>query len=73
MYRFLKSDEFDAWFNALKDMRAKASILARIVSAEKGNFGDCEPVGSGVSEMKIHYGPGSRPSARAKAMCRISC
>ncbi|MEL4378161.1 hypothetical protein [Brucella cytisi] len=56
MNQFKKSDEFEAWFKALKDLRAKTRILARIVSAEKGNFGDTEPVGHGVSEMRIHYG-----------------
>lgn len=60
MNQFKKSDEFEAWFKALKDLRAKTRILARIVSAEKGNFGDTEPVGHGVSEMRIHYGPGYR-------------
>ena len=60
MNHFKKSDEFEAWFNALKDLRGKTRILARIVSAEKGNFGDSEPVGHGVSEMRIHYGPGYR-------------
>lgn len=57
---FLKSDEFDAWLSGLKDQVGKALIAKRIRSAEAGNFGDCEPVGSGVSEMRIHHGPGYR-------------
>ena len=51
---------FDAWFANLKDKRAIARIQARIDRAEDGNFGDCEPLGEGVSEMRIHYGPGYR-------------
>jgi putative addiction module killer protein len=54
------TDTFDAWFASLKDKRAVARIQARIDRAEDGNFGDCLPVGEGVSEMRIHYGPGYR-------------
>ena len=60
MITFHRSDEFDAWLSALKDKLGRARIAHRIRSAEHGNFGDCEPVGEGVSEMRIHFGPGYR-------------
>ena len=55
-----KSDEFDAWLAKLKDHVGKAKIVLRLDRAANGNFGDCEPIGEGVSEMRIHYGPGYR-------------
>lgn len=60
MNTFLRTNEFDNWLKGLKDQVGKARIIARIISAEEGNFGDVEPVGEGVSEMRIHYGPGYR-------------
>lgn len=57
---FQKSDEFDIWLHGLKDRVGKAQIALRLDRALRGNFGDCEPVGEGVSEMRIHYGPGYR-------------
>ena len=44
----------------MKDDVAKAHVLRRLANAELGHFGDCEPVSEGVSEMRIHYGPGYR-------------
>ena len=51
---------FDHWFDGLKDLHAKARITARLRRVELGNPGDCEPIGQGVSELRIHYGPGYR-------------
>jgi putative addiction module killer protein len=60
MNTIIRSSEFDAWLSALADQSAKARLLARISAARFGNFGDCEPVGQGVSEMRIHTGAGYR-------------
>lgn len=54
------TEVFDAWFETLRDKQAARRIQARIDRAEEGNFGDCKPVGEGVSEMRIHFGPGYR-------------
>jgi putative addiction module killer protein len=54
------TDLFLEWFAGLCDKQAMRRIQARIDRAEDGNFGDCEPVGEGVSEMRIHHGPGYR-------------
>jgi putative addiction module killer protein len=56
----LRSSDFDEWLSHLADQKAKARILARLTGAALGNFGDCETVGEGVSEMRIHVGPGYR-------------
>ena len=60
MGTFLRTPEFDGWLKALRDPIAKARVIARIRSAEAGNLGDCAPVGDGISEMRIHVGPGYR-------------
>jgi putative addiction module killer protein len=60
MHTILRSQEFDTWLGGLKDKVGRARIIHRIRSAEHGNFGDCESVGEGVSEMRIHVGPGYR-------------
>lgn len=57
---FLRTSEFDSWLAGLKDKVGRARILHRIRAAEHGNFGDCESVGGGVQEMRIHVGPGYR-------------
>ena len=61
MYLIEKTDEFDKWLRKLKDLRAKAKILFRIQKIEiDEHFGDCEPVGDGIRELKINYAKGYR-------------
>jgi len=60
MNTLIRSSVFSDWLNGLKDQKAKARILHRLSQASLGNFGDCEPAGEGVSEMRIHHGPGFR-------------
>ena len=56
----VQSDVFAAWLDNVKDERAAARILTRIRRMEIGNAGDVRPVGEGVSEICIDYGPGYR-------------
>ena len=58
MVEIRKTELFANWFNNLRDIRAKARVLVRIERLASGNAGDAKPVGEGVSEMRINYGPG---------------
>ncbi|WP_264300295.1 type II toxin-antitoxin system RelE/ParE family toxin [Advenella kashmirensis] len=51
-----QTSQFQKWFKALKDLRAKAKIAMRLRRAENGNWGDCKSVGDGVFEMRITEG-----------------
>lgn len=55
-----ESDAFKRLISGLRDRRAAARINARLRSVSMGNLGDTRSVGEGVSEMRIHYGPGYR-------------
>jgi putative addiction module killer protein len=54
------TDEFDKWLKSLRDVQARVRIVERIRRLRDGNPGDVKPVGRGVSEMRISYGPGYR-------------
>jgi putative addiction module killer protein len=60
MIEVRETEPFAEWFSKLRDERARAKILVRIRRLSLGNPGDVQPVGEGVSEMRIHYGPGYR-------------
>lgn len=60
MVEIRKTDVFADWLDGLRDLRARARIQARIERLAGGNPGDAEPVGEGVSELRIDYGPGYR-------------
>jgi putative addiction module killer protein len=61
MYLIEKTTEFDKWFRKLNDLKAKAKILFRLQKLENEEyFGDCKPVGNGISELKINYAKGYR-------------
>jgi putative addiction module killer protein len=60
MIEIRKTEVFDDWFNSLSDRLAQRRIQVRIDRLQLGNPGDVKPVGPGVSEMRIDYGPGCR-------------
>ena len=60
MTELIRSATFDRWLSELRDRRAVARIAARLDRLAGGNPGDAQPVGDGVSELRINYGPGYR-------------
>ena len=60
MIEVRKTEVFVLWLDSLRDIQARARIQARIERLATGNPGDVEPVGEGVSELRINYGPGYR-------------
>ncbi|HYQ52369.1 MAG: type II toxin-antitoxin system RelE/ParE family toxin [Pseudomonas sp.] len=60
MHTLIQTDRYKRWFSALRDARAQARINVRLRRVELGVMGDCKPVGEGVSELRIDYGPGYR-------------
>jgi putative addiction module killer protein len=75
MIEIRKTADFDKWLKKLKDQNAKARIAARIQRLAFGNPGDAKPVGEGVSELRIDYGPGYRIYCmqRGKALIVLLC
>ena len=60
MFELRKTEVYAKWLDGLRDIRARARILARIERLADGNPGDARPVGEGVSELRVDYGPGYR-------------
>lgn len=60
MREIRKTELFGNWLDSLRDVRARARVQVRIERLAAGNPGDVQPVGEGVSELRIDYGPGYR-------------
>ena len=60
MFQIRKTEIFAQWLDGLRDVRARARVQVRVERLAAGNPGDVEPVGEGVSELRIDYGPGYR-------------
>ncbi|MGE3871488.1 MAG: type II toxin-antitoxin system RelE/ParE family toxin [Parvibaculaceae bacterium] len=60
MVEFRQTEVFRKWRTKLRDQRARAMIASRLDRLARGNVGDVQPVGEGISELRIHYGAGYR-------------
>ena len=60
MIEVRKTEVYAKWLDGLRDVRARARVLVRVERLAAGNPGDARPVGEGVSELRIDYGPGYR-------------
>ena len=75
MFEIRETPAYSAWFENLRDLRARGRITARIVRVSLGNLGDAKPVGDGVSELRIDHGPGYRVyfTRRGQSLVLLLC
>jgi putative addiction module killer protein len=75
VYRVIKTNVFDTWLDGLRDRKARALIIRRVMALELGHFGDFKQVEKGVLEMRIHIGPGYRVyvTRRARQLLVLLC
>ena len=73
MYSVEQSDTFMDWLNDLRDAMGRLRITARLSMATEGKLGDCEPVGNGVHEMRVHAGRGIGSISCIAAIGSSSC
>lgn len=60
MIEVVLTDEFETWINKLKDLTGKGRIIRRLDRLAQGNPGDAQPIGKGLSELRLNFGPGYR-------------
>ena len=71
MYEVRKTEIYATWLDRLRDTRARARVLVRVERLAAGNPGDVRPVGEGVSELRIDYGPGYRVYFKKQARTMV--
>ena len=71
MIEIRKTAPFSKWIDGLRDLRARARVQARIERLAVGHAGDAKPVGEGVSELRIDYGPGYRVYFKKQGHCVV--
>ena len=71
MLELRKTEEYAKWLNNMRDIRARARVQARVERRAAGNPGDVSPVGEGVSELRIDYGPGYRVYFKKQAKTSV--
>jgi putative addiction module killer protein len=71
MVELRKTERFARWLDGLRDLQARARVQARLDRLAEGNPGDVKPIGEGVSEMRIDYGPGYRVYFKARSRTAV--
>lgn len=73
MFEIRRTDRFDTWLKGLADKKGKALISDRIERLAQGHMGDAKVIGSGVTELRVHFGPGYRVYITQRVQRLLCC